>query len=172
MIQENNLAVKLLAFQKKVNAIQKDGKNPHFKSSYATLNNIISEVKPLLNESGLLLSQPVINDVVHTTITHATSGEAVDSSMSLPVGLTPQQLGSAITYYRRYLLAGLLSLEMEDDDANSSSIGVDTRAWLNENTPPFKEAVKFLQGGNSIEAIEKKYKLSKTVREKLLSEAI
>ena len=167
-----NLNKALLDFQTKVNAIQKDGKNPHFKSSYATLNNIISEVKPLLNESGLLLSQPVINDVVHTVIIHAISGEQIDSSMSLPVGLTPQQLGSAITYYRRYLLAGLLSLEMEDDDANSSSINADTRPWLNDGTPPFNEAVKFLQEGNSIEAIEKKYKLSKTVREKLLSEAI
>ena len=39
---------KLLAFQTKVNAIKKDGKNPHFKSSYATLNQILSDVKPLL----------------------------------------------------------------------------------------------------------------------------
>lgn len=163
---------KLLDFQQKVNAIQKDGKNPHFKSSYATLNNIISEVKPLLNEMGLLLSQPVIKDQVHTIITDSESGEEYDSSISLPVGLTPQQMGSAITYYRRYLLAGVLSLEMEDDDGNTASIGTDARPWLNDNTPPFKEAIKFLQSGNSIEKIEAKYKLSKSVREKLLSEAI
>lgn len=171
-METKKVTKKLLDFQKKVNAIQKDGKNPHFKSSYATLNNIISEVKPLLNEMGLLLSQPVIKDQVHTIITDAESGEEFDSSISLPVGLTPQQMGSAITYYRRYLLAGLLSLEMSDDDGNDSSINVDTRPWLNDNTPPFKEAIKFLQSGNNIEQIEKKYKLSKSVREKLLSEAI
>jgi len=171
-METKNLNKKLLSFQKEIGAISKDGNNPHFKSSYATLQNILSEVKPVLSKFGLVLSQPVISNEVHTSITDSETGELVDSSISLPVGLTPQQMGSAITYYRRYLLAGILSLEMEDDDANSSSINVDTRPWLNEDSAPFKEAVKFLQGGNSIDAIEKKYKISKAVREKLLTNAI
>jgi len=39
----------------------------------------------------------------------------------LPMSGTPQQLGSAITYYRRYTLQSLLSLQAEDDDANAAS---------------------------------------------------
>ena len=50
---------KLLEFQKKINAIKKDGKNPHFKSSYATLPQILSEVKPILSDLGLVLLQPI-----------------------------------------------------------------------------------------------------------------
>lgn len=167
-----NINTKLLAFQKEVGVISKDGKNPHFKSTYATLQNILSEVKPLLSKFNLIVVQPVIDDKVHTFIIDAESGEKESASISLPVGLTPQQLGSAITYYRRYLLAGMLSLEMEDDDGNTASIGVDNRQWLNEGTKPFEEAIKFLQSGNSIEKIEAKYKLSKQVREKLLINAI
>lgn len=171
-METKNLNKKLLAFQKEIGTISKDGTNPHFKSSYATLPNILSEVKPVLNKIGLVLSQPVILNDVHTSITDSESGETIDSSISLPVGLTPQQMGSAITYYRRYLLAGILSLEMEDDDANASSTNMDTRPWLNEGSEQFKEAIKWLQGGNTIEAIEKKYKISKAVKEKLMLQAI
>lgn len=166
-----NLNTKLLEFQRKVGAIAKDGKNPHFKSTYATLPGILSEVKPVLSELGLVLSQPISNNRVKTIISDTASNEFVEADIELPVGLNPQQMGSAITYYRRYLLAGLLSLELQDDDGNEAS-QADTRPWLNDNTPQFNEAIKFLQGGNEISAIEKKYKLSKVVREKLLTHAI
>ena len=39
----------------------------------------------------------------------------------MPVGLQPQPLGSAITYFRRYTLASLLALEIDDDDANEAT---------------------------------------------------
>ena len=55
---------KLIEFQKKVTAIKKDGKNPHFKSNYATLSQILSEVKPLLSEIGLVLLQPIKDNKV------------------------------------------------------------------------------------------------------------
>lgn len=168
---QQSLNKKLLEFQKKIGAIAKDGKNPHFKSTYATLQGILSEVKPVLNELGLVLSQPIRGNHVVTIISDTDSNEITEASIELPVGLNPQQMGSAITYYRRYLLAGVLSLELEDDDGNQSTQG-DTRAWLNEGSAPYKEAVKYLQAGNKIEEIEKKYRLSKTTREKLLSEAI
>jgi len=42
-------------------------------------------------------------------------------SVTLPSASTPQQLGSAITYYRRYTLQSLLSLQAEDDDGNEAN---------------------------------------------------
>lgn len=112
--------MKLLEFQKKVNAIKKDGKNPHFKSSYATLTQIISEVKPVLSECGVLLIQPIKDNKVGTVLSDDKEILA-ESWIDLPTGLNPQQLGSAITYFRRYTLASLLALEIEDDDANLAS---------------------------------------------------
>lgn len=110
---------KLLAFQTKVNAIKKDGKNPDFKSSYATLNQILSDVKPLLSELGLVIIQPIDGLNVSTVITDSETGESVTSTLRIQDGLNAQQVGACITYYRRFTLSSLLSLEMEDDDANS-----------------------------------------------------
>ncbi len=162
---------KLLEFQKEISAIKKDGKNPHFKSNYATLPQILSEVKPVLSKHGLVVLQPIKDDKVCTVIIDSESGESCDGSIHIPSGLNPQQTGSAITYYRRYLLAGMLSLEIEDDDGNAASSG-QGKASLPDSGSVFDQAVKFLKDGGSITEIEKKYTLSAKTREKLLSAAI
>lgn len=46
------------------------------------------------------------------------------------------------------------------------------KVYLNENSPEFEKAIEFLKGGGSIEKIDKKYTLSPTVREALLTQAI
>ena len=118
-METKTLQTQLLEFQKKVNVIKKDSKNPHFKNTYASLTQIISEVKPLLSECGIVLTQPLINGNVSTFLTYGS--EVLESSLPLPVGLQPQPLGSAITYFRRYTLASLLALEIDDDDANEAT---------------------------------------------------
>jgi len=122
-METKTLQTQLLEFQKKVNVIKKDSKNPHFKNTYASLTQIISEVKPLLSECGIVLTQPLINGNVSTFLTYGSSPmrEVLESSLPLPVGLQPQPLGSAITYFRRYTLASLLALEIDDDDANEAT---------------------------------------------------
>jgi hypothetical protein len=40
----------------------------------------------------------------------------------MPSGLNPQQLGSAVTYFRRYNISSLLALESTDDDGNDASV--------------------------------------------------
>ena len=122
-METKTLQTQLLEFQKKVNVIKKDAKNPHFKNTYASLTQIISEVKPILSEVGIVLTQPLINGNVSTFLTYGSSPmrEVLESSLPLPVGLQPQPLGSAITYFRRYTLASLLALEIDDDDANEAT---------------------------------------------------
>lgn len=117
---KTNINAKLLEFQKKIGIIKKDSKNPHFKNTYASLTQILSEVKPLLTECGLILIQPISLEGVGTTIIDFETGEKIETVISLPTNLSPQQLGSAITYFRRYTLASLLSLEIDDDDAQST----------------------------------------------------
>jgi len=45
---------KLLEFQKLNIVVSKDGENPHFKSSYATINEVLAKVKKPLNDMGIL----------------------------------------------------------------------------------------------------------------------
>jgi hypothetical protein len=117
---EKTLNSKLLDFQKRVGIVKKDSKNPHFKNTYASLTQILGEVKPLLTECGLVLVQPISLDGVGTTIIDCETNEKIETIISLPSNLNPQQLGSAITYFRRYTLASLLALEIDDDDAQST----------------------------------------------------
>jgi len=116
---EKTLETQLLEFQKKISVISKDAKNPHFKNTYASLKQILSEVKPVLNEVGVLITQPIKEGKVGTELSF--NGVKEFSYIDLPSNMNPQQLGSAITYFRRYTLASLLSLEIDDDDAQMAS---------------------------------------------------
>lgn len=187
-MENKTINQKLLAFQSKVNAIKKDGKNPHFKSTYATLSQILSEVKPILSEVGLVITQPVNNRSVQTIITDAESGESIMGEIPMPDNQNPQQIGSAITYYRRYLLAGILSLEIEDDDANLAS-STTTKSepatsqlpWLNMWTSKDRKTLtkegngtltKLANGEVTLDVVKQYYRLSKEVEQYLIDNGV
>lgn len=112
---------KLLNAKKNIGKVQKNAKNPHFKSNYTDLNALIEAVEPILLDNDLLLLQPVINGKVITQIIDVESGEKIESILDLDGNLNPQQRGSQITYYRRYTLQSILSLQTTDDDGNMAS---------------------------------------------------
>jgi hypothetical protein len=74
----------------------------------------------------------------------------------------PQAYGSAITYARRYALAGIFCLNQEDDDANSATgIKVTTaKETLHPKHPMWDKAVLHVTNGGSIKDIEAKYVIS------------
>ena len=120
-----SLIQKMLDFQKKVGAITKNSENPFFKSSYFNVNALIEEVKPILNELGILLLQPLISlegrPAIETILADPESKEVKSWITILPENPDPQKMGGIITYFRRYALQSLLFLQAEDDDANSAS---------------------------------------------------
>ena len=178
-----NLAQALITFHLKVENIKKDASNPFFKSKYASLSNILETINIPLCESGLSFSQfPSGENSLITILMHAESGEYLQSDYIMnPVKNDPQGKGSVITYQRRYALAAVLGLNVEDDDdANTGTHGGKTpeeaadnnKIWLNENTREFDGAVKKLrEGTTTIEKIRTVMKVSKKV-EGLLKEAI
>jgi hypothetical protein len=125
--QANEVEVVLSLHQKlhraklAIGKVTKNANNPHFKKSYADLNAIIEAVEPILLENGLLLLQPIHGNSVCTQIIDVESGNMIESCMDLPTGLDPQKMGSAITYFRRYTLQSILSLQAVDDDGHSAS---------------------------------------------------
>lgn len=112
---------KLLDAKREIGKVAKNAKNPHFKNTYADVNALLEAVEPILHTHGLLLLQPIIEGKVVTQIIDVESGQVLESSLPLPAGLNPQQLGSAITYFRRYTLQSLLSLQATDDDGQQAS---------------------------------------------------
>ena len=151
---------KLLEFQKAIGVIAKDSKNPHFKNTYASLTQILSEVKPVLTNLGLVLLQPINNGKVGTIIIDGTNVIA-ESWIDLPLNLQPQPLGSAITYFRRYTLSSLLALEIDDDDATMASKPIASKPTLTANQ--FEAIINTITSGNKDKVIEAlpKYTISK-----------
>ena len=118
------LSKALLAVQGTDLTIKKDASNPHFKYEYATLNSIMDVVEPVLTKNKLLLIQRPYMDIVdghyqvsvQTQLVHTESDEHIECEPSAVCDGTPQQVGSAITYLRRYGLSAILGLVTEDDD--------------------------------------------------------
>lgn len=168
-----NLTKALALFHAKVSKIKKDAKNPFFRSNYASLSHILEEIATPLQESGLVITQFPDSDGLVSMLIHAETGEFLSSNYVMPVAKPndPQALGSAITYARRYAVSSILSLNVEDDDGNAGSKPPkpqeeDTRPWLNKGEP-LNKAMEYLREGGNIGTIEKKYRLSKNIRESL-----
>lgn len=113
----------LVAFHKEMPTIKKNSVNPFFKSSYASLPDILDAIDPLLVKHGLAVVQvPTDRHQLKTILLH-TSGESIEGTYEMtPKDESPQGIGSTITYARRYALAAMLSLNIdEDDDGNAGS---------------------------------------------------
>lgn len=115
---------KLLCVQAEIKNPIKTELNPHFKSKYANLEQVLEIVLPLFSKHGILLTQgPSILEGQPTLITRFsnTIDQWIESEMLL---LTPkgnmQDLCGAVTYSRRYSLCAMLGIEQEDDDGNST----------------------------------------------------
>lgn len=123
----SKISAALVAFSGEIKSIEKDGTNPHFKSSYTTLDHMIDVTKPILHKHGLNVMQFLGGDgeriTCKTMIIHE-SGEWIESDpFTVKAQRTdPQGAGSASTYSRRYSYSATLSLSLgDDDDGNAAS---------------------------------------------------
>ena len=130
MAEASTIFPKLLKVQQAATAVKKNSSNPFFKSKYFDINELLRVVKPVLNENGLIITQQLThihnpgNEVapaLRTSITDVDSGERLSEIVPLPSYKNAQEMGSAITYVRRYALQAMLGLEAIDDDANLAS---------------------------------------------------
>jgi len=87
--------------------------------SYATLDAILAACRPALTKHGLAIVQQLEHNgqpSIRTELRHAEGG-CISSSFPLPrMPETPQQLGSLVTYLRRYTITALLGIAAEEDD--------------------------------------------------------
>jgi hypothetical protein len=102
-----------------------DKVNPHFKNRYASLAAHLDAIRGPLAAQGIAVTQHMTTTETHigveTLIAHA-SGEWIGSSVSmqLPDRPTAQQIGSCVTYLRRYALAcATLIVGDEEDDGEA-----------------------------------------------------
>lgn len=117
--QTDALAAALAKAQGIMKAAPFDKTNPHFKNRYATLASVVDTIRDPLAANGLSYTQTTeLREgglVLVTTLRHS-SGQWVASEYPLPLASKPQDLGSALTYARRYSLSAIVSIAADEDD--------------------------------------------------------
>ena len=125
MTEHPNLAAALAAFQAEMPVVPK-GKTAKvttksggsYSYTYAGLADVTEAAMPLLASHGLSFSClprmgergfELVGRLLHT------SGESVEGALPIS-GNTPQEMGSSLTYMRRYLLGCITGLVTDDDD--------------------------------------------------------
>ena len=189
--------MKELSLNEKLSRIQIEFKanksrfNSFGKYNFRSAEDILEGLKPFNEKYGV--SFTITEKLVSWATDHAPIIESVatiydnngvnEMCCSAIVGVdlnqkgmqVPQQFGSASSYAKKYALGNLLLIDDTQDadaankhDNTSKSVVEDDKKWLNKNTPEFTKSIEYLKGGGNIEAIEKKYKLAKTVKDELL----
>lgn len=90
-----------------------------YKYRYADLADVIDHVRPVLAANDLAAVQMVrASETGNTLVTRLVhkSGQFLESTYPLPRQAAAQEMGSAITYARRYSLCAILGIAAEDDD--------------------------------------------------------
>lgn len=131
----NNLAAALCKAQAEMESAQEGGYNPHFKSSFCRLTDLINASRPALTKYGLSVTQYPNSDgentFLVTELLHS-SGDKISSKVRIVVDKPSdmQSFGKAMTYLKRYAYASMVGIaiadEQDDDDGNSSSVSDET----------------------------------------------
>ena len=139
-MEKLNLYQKLLNIQKRINGLGKDKKS--FSYSYVTGDKVLGEIKPLMNELGLLLKQEIVsinNSRQDYTTKNGAKSEILSKVMMQftwidvesgekdvnSFGANGQNdfekgLGSALTYAERYFLLKYFHIATDEDDIDNS----------------------------------------------------
>ena len=122
-----NIAPAMTAASNAITGAKKDGKNPHYKSTYATLSSVINASNKPLNDNDLSIQQELgritknQTIIVVTRLTHGKSGEWLETDTEAPLkNKDIHVLMSTFTYCRRNAISALLNMPVEDDDGNKS----------------------------------------------------
>ena len=140
-MEKTNIYQKLLVIQQKINGLGKDKSTYNYK--YVTGDKVLGEIKPLMNELGLLLKQEVIsiNNSRQDYITKSGQKSEILSKVMMRFtwvdsetgekdenlfGANGQNdwekgLGSALTYAERYFLLKYFHIATDEDDIDNDS---------------------------------------------------
>jgi len=195
-LTSGSLTNKQLSLNEKLSRIQIEFKanksrfNSFGKYNFRSAEDILEGLKPFNEKYGVsfTITERLIDvnsslPIMESTATVYDNNGINELSAIAIVGVdlnqkgmqVPQQFGSASSYAKKYALGNLLLIDDTQDadavnkhDNTSKTVVEDDKKWLNKNTPEFTKSIEYLKGGGNIEAIEKKYKLAKTVKDELL----
>lgn len=118
---EKTIYSRIIDFQKSMPTIKKDETNPFYKSKYAPLDSIQKAIQEPLANAGLGYIQEATNEGLKTVLFDV-DGNTKEFNYPAVFQGKPQEIGSTMTYAKRYALTACLGLiiEGEDDDGNTA----------------------------------------------------
>lgn len=166
----HNVYEGLLYFQKERVTIPRNGVGKSNSSTYkyATLDDTINTVRPLIEKYGLGFTQLLDGENLVTELFHAESGTKITSTAPLGKPTSSQDMGARITYIRRYTLTSILALSGDEDtdakpvetipDAPAKDLGK-VSDTLNapektQRSETFQKAIVAIEGAMSADALE------------------
>ena len=106
-----------------MNPARKGASNPFFKSKYADLAEVIEASRQPLSENDLSIVQYADDGYVVTQLMHS-SGQWIRGRLRIqPKDNTPQGIGSALSYARRYSWQMLIGQASGEDDDGEAAMG-------------------------------------------------
>lgn len=145
-----NLVAALAKVQSEIPDVEKDkigrvrSEKANYTYRYADLSAVTDAILPLLGKNGLAwVTQPTMTDhgfVLRYTLLHE-SGESIYGEYPLPdpARVGPQQVGSALTYARRYCLCAVTGVAPgEDDDDAAAADAQWYRSQQEADRPPVR----------------------------------
>lgn len=122
------LAKALASAQRVMEHAKKTKTNPFHKNKYADLTDVWDVLKKPLSDNGLSVVQlPAAEGpyLILTTILMHTSDQWISSVFRVKAKAeTAQEMGSTLTYARRYALAAITGNSSDEDDDGNSASGV------------------------------------------------
>ena len=123
--QINELAPALSKLQSSISNPVKDAKAHH--SRYASFPSVLNTIRPHLAENGLSIVQTSRKDelygsmhvIVTTRLLHSSGQwiqEDISSAINMKAQNSIQDMGSLISYLKRYAIQGLVLIAGDDDD--------------------------------------------------------
>lgn len=117
MTAHKNVFTALTAAQGEMGPLVKGAVNPHFRSRYATLDDVVNAVRPPLNGNGICFHFETLAGEMVAVLTHGESETSIRCGVPLLVSKNDiQAYKSATTYAKRIGLESVCGIAPQDDD--------------------------------------------------------
>ncbi|HEY6018690.1 MAG TPA: ERF family protein [Candidatus Paceibacterota bacterium] len=111
--------------QAEIENASKNANNPHFRSKYADLAEVLTTIRDTFPRHGLsLIQSPSFDGAmchVTTLVAHDKGGYLLSQASCVPAKSDAQGIGAATTYLRRYGASAMAGIAQEDDDGQSAA---------------------------------------------------
>ena len=159
--------------------------NSFGKYYFRSAEDILEAIKPHLLEHGVTVVVneeleifPTNEPVIKTIATISDGLESIIATAIVGVDINqkgmqmPQRFGSASSYGKKYALGNLFLIDdTQDSDATNDhgASSSNVKQWLSEGNKSYDKAVEYIKAGGKVDAIKKKYSMTKDVETHLQS---